>query len=627
MIEISPEKKIGKYIILKRLGRGGMGYVYHAFDPLIKRDVAIKIIHPDMAEDLMLIERFKREAQSAGGLRHPNIVTIYDLGEDNDRPYIAMEFLEGTDLEHLIRTKADIPLDKKIDVIAQVCEGLDYAHKHGIVHRDITPSNIRILDNGLVKIMDFGIAKITSQQITQTGTLMGKPHYMAPEQVRGETVDGRTDIFALGVCLYEFLCYRKPFPGENTTSVLLKIISDAPDPLTDIQYTANPQLEAIIYKALSKDANKRFQTAKEMAEVLKDFLPTTRVTKVTTTIPSEIQETVLTPPKIESKTGSQKAVKTDSVVQTIQTLPTLQKEPTGEQEVPTKLSSTPSSMEMPTKLFTSAKGQKIEPTVAPTKLSTPATDAKIDSSIYPTQLSTPSKGSQLDSTAAPTQLSSPAAGTRIDSASLYDSAQQPPEVFTQVIAPPKAAPTTLIIVLAIVFIAIAAGGFFIYKNYIQSPTTKTGTTEIPGGNTSTTITEPPVEPPPNTNNQTNQTDQNNQINPNNNQNKPEEPPPTIISPDTNKLAAQGFLKLNVLPWAKISKIKNETTDQIKYPDNLYTPCFLPLEPGNYSMVVNNVELNKNQTLTFIVTSAEITELNYKFQLYSGFSDEELIKEQ
>src|SRR4030042_6355738 len=185
MLETSAEQKIGKYIIIKRLGRGGMGYVYHAQDPFIKRDVAIKIIHPDLAEDTMLIERFRREAQSAGGLRHPNIVTIYDLGEDKGRPYIAMEFLEGTDLEQLIRNKQDFALERKLDIIIQVCEGLDYAHKHGIVHRDITPSNIRILENDVVKIMDFGIAKITSSQITQTGTLMGKPHYMAPEQDRG----------------------------------------------------------------------------------------------------------------------------------------------------------------------------------------------------------------------------------------------------------------------------------------------------------------------------------------------------------------------------------------------------------------------------------------------------------
>ena len=596
MLEAGPEKKIGKYIIIKRLGRGGMGYVYHAYDPLIKRDVAIKIIHPDMAEDHMLIERFKREAQSAGGLRHPNIVTIYDLGEDNDRPYIAMEFLEGTDLEQLIRNKADILLEKKLDVIIQVCDGLDYAHKHGIVHRDITPSNIRILDNGLVKIMDFGIAKITSQQITQTGTLMGKPHYMAPEQVRGEGIDGRTDIFALGVCLYEFLCYRKPFPGENTTSVLLKIISNEPEPLTDIHYVANPHLESIIFKALEKDASKRFQTANEMAEALKEFIPTTKVTKLTGTIPTEVQETLLTPPKIDMKTPIKQAAKTEAPVQTIQTLPTLQKEPTS---APQK--------EISTRLSTPAAGPKAEPTVSPTKLLSPGTDAYLDSTEMPTTLTTPAAGSKLDANI-------PNQGSTV----LSQPAAPPIKITTQITAPPKSSSKIILIAFAAIIIA-AASGIFYYKYYMV-PQSKTGSS-----------TENPIS--------TNQTNQNNLTNQTNTTTQNNQSTQTTQTTQNNQLTQNnqttaiikpqkpGFLKLNVLPWAKIVKINNKTTNQTKFPEDLYTPCLITLEPGNYSMVVNNVELNKDQSITFNITASEVTVLNYKFQLISSFKDEDFTREQ
>jgi serine/threonine protein kinase len=596
-------------MIDKRLGRGGMGYVYHAYDPLIKRDVALKVIHPDMAEDHMLIERFKREAQSAGGLRHPNIVTIYDLGEDNGQPYIAMEFLEGTDLEQLIRSKADIPLEKKIDIVIQVCEGLDYAHKHGIVHRDITPSNIRILDNGLIKIMDFGIAKITSQQITQTGTLMGKPHYMSPEQVRGETIDGRTDIFALGVCLYEFLTFRKPFPGENTTSVLLKIISDTPEPLTDIRFTSNPQLEAIIFKALEKDAKKRFQTAKEMAEALKDFLPATKVTKVTTSIPTEIQETILTPPKIDAKTLTKQGVKTDSQAQIIQTFPTIQQE---SPEAPVT--------DAPTKLSTPAPGTKVASTVVPTKLATPGTDVtKFTSTDMPTQLSTPAGGTKLASTEIPTQLSS----------SFIEPAAPPVKYPTKVLAPQKKSSMMIVYIAAIVILLGVFGVYFV-KNYILPAGKSSETQSSTSGNTasSNTVTvntnSQQTNPVTNQNmqtNQTNTTNQNNQTNPidQNDHNPPNTNPVT-------KAESPGFLKLNILPWGKIMKIKNETSGKISYPEDLYTPCYVTLEPGQYSMVVNNVELSKNETLTFTITAKEITPLTYKFQLFSNFSDDELAKD-
>ena len=263
-------QKIGKYTILERIGRGGMGYVYKAHDPILKRDVAIKTMVRDVADDEDLRNRFQREAQSAGGLRHPNVVTIYDLGEDeNGCPYIAMEFLAGTDLEHIIKNKEDLPLLKKLDIMIQTSQGLGYAHINGIVHRDIKTANIRLLDNGEVKIMDFGIAKMTASHFTRTGMIMGTPHYMAPEQIRGEKVDGRADIFSLGVVLFELLVYRKPFSGDNPTTVLFKIIHEQPDSLVDAEFTPPEGLVDVVMRAIAKKPEDRYQTCDELAEDLR----------------------------------------------------------------------------------------------------------------------------------------------------------------------------------------------------------------------------------------------------------------------------------------------------------------------------------------------------------------------
>jgi serine/threonine protein kinase len=266
-------QKIGKYTIIERIGRGGMGYVYKAVDPFLKRDVALKTMLKDVSEDPDLRTRFVREAQSAGGLRHPNIVTIYDLGEDEEGcPYIAMEFLTGTDLEQIIKNKIELLLPKKLDILIQTSIGLGFAHNNGIVHRDIKPANIRLLDNGDVKIMDFGIAKISASHFTRTGMIMGTPHYMAPEQIRGEKVDRRADIFSLGVVLYELLTFRKPFPGDNPTTVLFKIIHSEADPVADGEFVPPEGLEQIIQRALAKNQEDRYQTCDELTDDLLQVL-------------------------------------------------------------------------------------------------------------------------------------------------------------------------------------------------------------------------------------------------------------------------------------------------------------------------------------------------------------------
>jgi serine/threonine protein kinase len=266
-------QKIGKYTIIERIGRGGMGYVYKAVDPFLKRDVALKTMLKDVSEDPDLRTRFIREAQSAGGLRHPNIVTIYDLGEDEEGcPYIAMEFLTGTDLEQIIKNRIDLLLPKKLDILIQTSIGLGFAHNNGIVHRDIKPANIRLLDNGDVKIMDFGIAKISASHFTRTGMIMGTPHYMAPEQIRGEKVDRRADIFSLGVVLYELLTFRKPFPGDNPTTDLFKIIHSEADPIADGQFVPPEGLETVIQRALAKSQEDRYQTCEELTDDLLQVL-------------------------------------------------------------------------------------------------------------------------------------------------------------------------------------------------------------------------------------------------------------------------------------------------------------------------------------------------------------------
>jgi tetratricopeptide (TPR) repeat protein len=255
---------IGKYRILRVLGRGGMGTVYEALDPLINRKVAVKTMIPGLADNPELRERFMREAQSAGGLRHRNIVTVYDLWEDFGQPYIAMEFIEGSDLERLMQQQPPLGLERKLDIIRQVCEGLGYAHKSGIVHRDVKPANIRVTPEGEVKIMDFGIAHLQSSTMTKSGLVLGTVHYMAPEQLAGEKVDHRADVFSVGVIAYELLSGRKPFDGESLTTVMYKIIHDDADPRALPRTLYSPRLDAVVMRALARRMDQRYPSLDEM---------------------------------------------------------------------------------------------------------------------------------------------------------------------------------------------------------------------------------------------------------------------------------------------------------------------------------------------------------------------------
>jgi len=257
--------KLGKYVIKSELGRGAMGVVFRAEDPRLGRAVALKTMSPTVAGDPELLQRFYREAQSAGSLSHPNIVTIYEIDEADGIPFIAMEFLEGESLEQMITARREVAVVKKVDIMVQTCRGLHYAHQHGIVHRDVKPANIVVLNDGMVKIVDFGIARIAGGSMTRTGIVLGTPMYMSPEQVLGHTVDARSDIFGVGVILYELLAYQNPFAADDMPTILYKIVEQPPAPITSLVPNCPPQLENIITRALAKNREERYQSAEDLA--------------------------------------------------------------------------------------------------------------------------------------------------------------------------------------------------------------------------------------------------------------------------------------------------------------------------------------------------------------------------
>ncbi len=267
---------LGRYEIVKQLGKGAMGIVYLGKDPRINRTTAIKTFQfPDdleADEADRLKQRFFKEAESAGTLTHPNIVTIYDAGEEKDLAYIAMEFLEGHDLQRYIKPEQLLPVSRVCSFMADIAEALDYAHQKGIVHRDIKPANVMLLDSGVVKITDFGIARITASSQTQTGVVKGTPHYMSPEQISGQKVDGRSDIFSLGVMTYQLLTGKTPFAGENLAALMHQIINvQQPDP-RKFNPAIPVNLVRVLYKALEKDREKRFSKAADMAAGLRIVL-------------------------------------------------------------------------------------------------------------------------------------------------------------------------------------------------------------------------------------------------------------------------------------------------------------------------------------------------------------------
>ncbi len=260
--------KVGRYEIVEKIGQGSMGVVYRGRDPYIKRDVGIKISRPasNIIDDAVekYRERFFTEAQSAGGLLHPNVVAIYDAGMYKDFCYITMEYISGSTLVKFCDKENLLPISRALEIIIAACKGIDYAHQKGVIHRDIKPSNIMLNENGEVKITDFGIAQLKSGKTLAKG-IIGSPSYMSPEQIKEELVDSVSDIFSLGCVLYELLTGTKAFPGENQFSIMYKIVNTEPAPLKELRPEAPDVLIKILNKVLHKDAGKRYQSCMDLA--------------------------------------------------------------------------------------------------------------------------------------------------------------------------------------------------------------------------------------------------------------------------------------------------------------------------------------------------------------------------
>ncbi|MFN8061909.1 MAG: serine/threonine-protein kinase, partial [Vicinamibacterales bacterium] len=247
---------IGRFTIESRIAQGGMGAVYLAWDPMLERQIVLKLLRDD-SEGLR--ERFTREAKAVARLHHPHIVTIFDVGEDHGQPFIAMEYVEGPTLFDVIRARTPLPIDRRLELVEQLCDGLAFAHRAGIVHRDIKPANLMVDREGMLKVLDFGIARVGPAATTHAGTLVGTLNYMSPEQVMGQALDHRSDIFAVGGVFYELLSYRQAFPGGLDSGILNRILHQPPEPLATICQGLDPDIVRVVEKAMEKDPAKRYQ--------------------------------------------------------------------------------------------------------------------------------------------------------------------------------------------------------------------------------------------------------------------------------------------------------------------------------------------------------------------------------
>src|SRR5216117_3728479 len=263
-------RRVGKFELHEIIGEGAMGAVWRAYDSVIRRFVALKLLsragRPADAQD-----RFMREARAAGALQHPNIVTIYDLGESDDQLFIAMELVDGRDLSSLIALSEPLALERKLDIVIEVLQGLSYAHERGVIHRDVKPSNVRIASDGSVKLMDFGIARLQSADVTGSGSIVGTPTYMAPEQITNGAITPATDVFSVGCMLYELLCYQRPFEAESVHGVLYQVLTTEPRPLRTVAPSIPAALERVVAKAMNKVPHERYESAGQMMSMLQQI--------------------------------------------------------------------------------------------------------------------------------------------------------------------------------------------------------------------------------------------------------------------------------------------------------------------------------------------------------------------
>src|SRR4051812_46425569 len=263
-----------RYELEELVGTGGMSSVYRAHDRLLDRKVALKILHDQYTADDDYVERFRREARAVAALSHPNIVTVIDRGEHENKQFIVFEYIDGENLKRLIERRGPAPVTTALELAMQVARGLSFAHQNGLVHRDVKPQNVLLNGDGQAKVTDFGIARSMDVQhgMTQTGTVLGTSDYIAPEQAQGQRVDEHTDVYSLGVVMYELLTTEVPFPGENFVAVAMRHINEPPPPVRDKRPDVSPRLDAAIQRAMAKNPEDRFQTMADFCRELEACL-------------------------------------------------------------------------------------------------------------------------------------------------------------------------------------------------------------------------------------------------------------------------------------------------------------------------------------------------------------------
>ncbi|MGH3100119.1 MAG: protein kinase domain-containing protein, partial [Thermoleophilia bacterium] len=255
----------GRYRILRRIGSGGMADVYAAEDSHLGREVALKVLHRRFAQDQEFVERFRREAKAAAGLSHPNVVGVFDRGEHEGTYYIAMEYLTGRTLKEIVSSEAPLAQQRVVELGVQILHAAGFAHRHGVIHRDFKPHNVIVDEQGHAKVTDFGIARAGASEMTETGSIMGTAHYLSPEQAQGHAVTAASDLYSIGVMLYEMLAGRLPFEGESAVAIALKHLSEQPAPISQLRPDVHPALEAVVMAALAKDPAQRWQSAEDLA--------------------------------------------------------------------------------------------------------------------------------------------------------------------------------------------------------------------------------------------------------------------------------------------------------------------------------------------------------------------------
>lgn len=270
-----------RYKLLQRVGSGGMAAVYKAQDLSLGRLVAVKILHESLTDDAVFLRRFQEEAHAAANLSHPNIVTVHDIGQDNHRSYIVMEFVDGQTLKGMIREAKEksgrgFSIPQTVDLAIQICAGIGYAHRAGLVHCDVKPQNVLITRDNRVKVADFGIARAVNQSEHSSSMMWGTPHYFAPEQAAGQAATPASDVYAIGIIIFEMLTGRLPFESDTLAGLVLKHLHEAPPPISQINPTVPPQLEQIINKILSKEPVGRYRTAGQLEQILRAYQENSR---------------------------------------------------------------------------------------------------------------------------------------------------------------------------------------------------------------------------------------------------------------------------------------------------------------------------------------------------------------